>query len=306
MALPVELDLNHWIKVAPAEGKTQTVKSLGGACYYSAEPRAPEIESPGKPAAGTELTENSTKVVEAPGLWFIQKIATTGSAQKPVVLEVQEANTETIGTSQLAKEAVTAPKLGVVGGVGAGVWGSGERAPRTSASWPGAGVPVEQAVQAAEVGNFVAVPVVPGDVIKTVAVAGGAKTPVGIAEYITAIYEGKTGGALLAQSKSATPGAHPKEELYTATLESAVTITASNAPKGYVYVMFSAGVMTTPFEVIALTYTTANQAKLGLYGTAGIAANAIYNSGGTSIKTKAEATVPTLTAVAGVPIVALY
>ena len=194
-----------------------------------------------------------------------------------------------------------------VGGVGAGVWSTNERAPRTSAAWPGGGVPAEQAIALAEVGNFVAVPAVPGDVFRYVAVAAGTKEPAKIKEYITGIYVGETGGALLAQSKSATPTEHtPKLELYASELESTVTVTATNAPHGYVYAFFAAGAFTTNFEAIALTYTTANQAILGKYGTAGVAANAIYNKGGSAIKGTAEATVPALTAVAGIPIVALY
>jgi len=193
-----------------------------------------------------------------------------------------------------------------VGGIAPGVWGTGERAPLSSAQWPGAGVPLEVAAQSAGVGNWIAVPVVPGYPIKHVAVAGSKTAAATVAEYIVAVYEGKTGGALLAQSAATTPGSHPKEELYVSELEKTVTPTAATAPHGYVYVLVSAGSAGTMFGFIGLTYTTANQAILGVYGTAGVAANAIYNSGGTGYKTTAPATVPTLTAVAGVPIVALY
>jgi len=207
---------------------------------------------------------------------------------------------------QAAEEATERTRAAIASGVGPAVWSGTERAPRSSAQWPGAGVPLEVAAQAAEVGNWIAVPAVPGDTFQHVAVAASKTAAATVAEYIVAVYEGKTGGALLAQSKSATPGSHPKEELYVSELESPVTITAANAPRGYVYVLVAAGSAGTMFGFIGLTYTTANQALLGVYGTAGVAGNALYCKGGSGIKGKAEATVPTLTAVASVPIVALY
>ena len=201
---------------------------------------------------------------------------------------------ELVPTSKLATPPLT-PAIGTAAAFG-----------RSSPMWPGVGVPLEVAAQVAEVGNWIAVPVAIGDSFKHVAVAGS-KTAAGtVKEYITAIYTGETGGALLAQSAAVTPGSHPKEELYAVELESTVKITATNAPKGYVYVSISAGGAGTMFGFMGLTYTTANQALLGVYNTIGVAANALYNSGGAAIKTKAEATVPTLTAVASVPIVVLY
>ncbi len=301
----ISLDVKRATKVGSPEGKTTTVKNLGPlTAYYSPAPEAPESFS-------SELTEGSELTI-APNTaqWFTVKPAGSTEAnfgQASTILEVKPQAPYQASTTEIATEAVTAPKLSVVGGCAPGVWGTGERAPRSSTNWPGAGVPAEQAVALAEVGNFVAVPVVPGDIIKTVAVAAGAAATEGVKEFIVGLYAGKTGGELLAQSKSKTPTEnHPKKELYATDLESAVTITTTNAPHGYVYAFFAAGVFTTNMTVIGLTYTTANQAILGVYGTAGAAANAIYNKGGAAIKGTAEAVVPTLTAVANIPIVALY
>ena len=175
---------------------------------------------------------------------------------------------------------------------------------RTSLAWPCLGVPTNTAAQAAEVGNFIAVPVAPGDVIDSVGVLGGSASAGTVAEYIVAVYEGKTGGALLGQSKAATPGSHPKEELYVSTLEAPVAVTAANAPSGYVWVQVSAGAAGTMFSLYSATYTVAGQeiaGKLGKNAPAFVSAK-----GGAAIKTKAEATLPALTAVANVPLVSLY
>lgn len=177
---------------------------------------------------------------------------------------------------------------------------------RSSIYWPGAGVPVEMAAQAAEVGNFVAIPVTPGDVFRHVG-AVGSKTAAGtVAEYITGLYVGEAGGALLAQSKSATPSSHPKEEQYNAELESTVTITKAMAPKGYVYSFVADGSAGTQFGFVGLTYTTALQAIMAYMGGAGAAATPMYGKGGSAIKGTAEAVVPTLTAVANVPAIVLF
>jgi hypothetical protein len=175
---------------------------------------------------------------------------------------------------------------------------------RTSAIWPGAGVPTNTAAQAAEVGNFVAIPVSPGDILKSVGVMGGSAAAGTVAEYITAIYAGKTGGALLAQSKSSTPGSHPKEEFYESALEKAVTISAANAPNGYVWAMFADGSAGTQFSVYSLTFTAAGQEILGKFGKT--AAPYFSAKGGSALKGTAEATLPALTSVANVPLVALF
>lgn len=177
---------------------------------------------------------------------------------------------------------------------------------RSSIYWPGLYLPVNTAAQAAEVGNWVAIPVTPGDVFENVGVVGGSASAATVAEYITALYVGAAGGALLAQSASATPGSHPKEELYVSKLASPVTITKTNAPKGYVYAMVAAGSVGTGFSFMTMTMTTASQAILALAGGPGAAATALCAKGGSSLKGTAESVVPTLTAVANVPMVVLY
>jgi hypothetical protein len=206
---------------------------------------------------------------------------------------------------------VAAKLLGLLGSSladGAAVGGivqvANPKAPaRTSLAWPCVGVPTNSAAQAAEVGNFVAVPVAVGDVFTKVGVLGGSAAAATVAEYIVALYAGKTGGALLAQSKSATPGSHPKEELYVSELESTVTVTPANAPGGYLWLQVSAGAAGTMFSFYSATYTTAGQEIAGLVTGA---PKAISNKGGSGIKTKAEATLPTLASIANVPIVVLY
>lgn len=295
----IQVTKHHPVPVGAGNEAPRVVKNTSSeTVYYRAEPFVSSATSDGSLTQNQEVTIITTT-------WFV---TATSEAEITVMPGATTLPSLTkVGTGNYELESVTAAKLAVDGGVGAGVWGTSERAPRTSAAWPGAGVPAEQAIALAEVGNFVAVPVVPGDIFKHVAVAAGTKEPEKIKEFITGIYVGETGGALLAQSKSATPTEHkPKLELYASELESTVTITTTSAPHGYVYAFFAAGAFTTNFEAIALTYTTANQAILGKYGTAGVAANAIYNKGGSAIKGTAEAVVPALTAVAGVPIVALY
>jgi hypothetical protein len=197
-----------------------------------------------------------------------------------------------------------APATDAVAGTLVQTSGNNVSPARTSLAWPCLGVPTNTAAQAAEVGNFVAVPVAIGDVFKTVGVLGGSAAAGTVAEYIVALYAGKTAGVLLAQSKSATPGSHPKEEFYESTLEKAVTITAANAPAGYIWVQVSAGAAGTMFSFYSSTYTTAGQEIAGKLGKS--APPYLSAKGGAAIKTAAEAVLPTLSSIANVPIVALF
>lgn len=174
----------------------------------------------------------------------------------------------------------------------------------SSIFWPGAGVATNTAAQAAEVGNWIAIPVSIGATFNSIGAMGGSAAAATVAEYITALYVGEPGGALIAQSKSVTPGSHPKEELYVATLESQVIVTASMCPGGYLWAEVSAGAAGTMFSFYSLTYTAAGQEIMGKLSSK--APVAISCKGGAAIKTKAEAVVPTLTAVANVPIAVLF
>jgi hypothetical protein len=115
MPAPIELDPRRWVRVVP-QGKSQVVKVIGGACYYSPEPEPPEIEYPGKPAAGTELTENSTLTLEGNiPRWFLAKMAEAErkgeEAFKVPTLEVQIGKPESTGEASLGSEAVTATRI---------------------------------------------------------------------------------------------------------------------------------------------------------------------------------------------------
>jgi hypothetical protein len=104
----IGLDTKHWTRFSP-QGKTQVVKCLGFACYYSAEAEPPEISSTG--TGGTELAANATLTVERP-LWFRGKEpSTTEAPYQPSTLEVRVPSAETTGTGQIENEAVTEAKL---------------------------------------------------------------------------------------------------------------------------------------------------------------------------------------------------
>lgn len=105
MPSPVELDLNHWVHVVPAEGRTQSVKCLSFACLYANGAAPPELAS-----EGTELSATSTLALEG-GRWFIAKKASSTELQKPSILEVLPATVESIGAGELAEGSVTAAKI---------------------------------------------------------------------------------------------------------------------------------------------------------------------------------------------------
>lgn len=110
MPSPIDLDLNHWVRVVPAEGRTQVVKCLGFACFYASGASPPELAS-----EGTELAANSTVTIEPPsGKWFITKKAAATEIQKPAILEVQTAAIEDVETGDIATGAVTEAKIGAL------------------------------------------------------------------------------------------------------------------------------------------------------------------------------------------------
>ncbi len=115
MPLPLELDAYHWIRFMPP-GKSEVVKVLGNACYYSDSSAPPELEFPGKPvsAGSTELALNAEVTVEGPK-WFLQKWTEAErkftEERKPALLETFPVVSEGIGTSEILNEAVTAAKI---------------------------------------------------------------------------------------------------------------------------------------------------------------------------------------------------
>jgi hypothetical protein len=115
MPLPIDLDVEHWIRISPSPGKSEVVKVLGNACFHSSEAAPPELKAPGEPVSGpTELAENGEVTVEA-AKWFLQKQTneerTGKTAIKPATLETKPVFTEGIQTEEIANEAVTAPKI---------------------------------------------------------------------------------------------------------------------------------------------------------------------------------------------------
>ncbi len=115
MPLPIELDLVHWTKVTPGEGKIQKVKCLSFACFYAKEKQGP----PEKNSEGTELAANSEVTIEGTtGFWFRGKTASSTEIQLPSYLEVKapeeipgEVGPGGITAEKIATGAVTEAKL---------------------------------------------------------------------------------------------------------------------------------------------------------------------------------------------------
>ena len=174
---------------------------------------------------------------------------------------------------------------------------------RTNLSWLGATL-VDGALNGTEVGTVVAVPVSPGDVLQTVKLAVGKTKGKKVEAGFAAVYVGVKGGALVAQSKSALlKETVLAEEPLSFTLESTVAVTAATAPHGYVYVVLAleAETMPTCIGVSASKEAQACVAKLSVG-----APECMAGSVGTALKTKAAATLGTVTVVAQVPLVILH
>jgi hypothetical protein len=93
------------------------------------------------------------------------------------------------------------------------------------------------ALAATEVGCVVPVPVQEGDVFTSATYLIGATAGNTVSAGFAALYAGKAGGKLLAQSKTKNYGAITASEAYKFELEKSVLITSENAPKGFVYVV---------------------------------------------------------------------
>jgi len=107
MPNPISLDTKRWTRVVPT-GRSQTVKCLNFACYYSNAAEPPELAS-----EGTELGASSTVTIETPsGKWFRAKEPSSSEAPyQPSILEVQAPNPESTGTPELGAESVTEAKI---------------------------------------------------------------------------------------------------------------------------------------------------------------------------------------------------
>lgn len=108
MPAPIELDTKRWTRVTPT-GRSQVVKCLNFACYYSGEAEPPE-----KASEGTELGANSELTLEGTRpRWFRAKEpASTEAPYQPSILEVAEPSPESIATGNLAAGSVTEAKIG--------------------------------------------------------------------------------------------------------------------------------------------------------------------------------------------------
>jgi hypothetical protein len=186
--------------------------------------------------------------------------------------------------------------------------GAPERLCRSNAEWFGLGVAIatNKLVAAAGESTVVAVPVTAGDVISKILVPIGATAGVTVEEAYAALYEGKTTGKLLGQSKSkALAETVEKEKGFEFTLEHPVLVTPENAPGGFLYVVFNLNTVGTIPTIVSVVGPTAAVAKaIGASG-AGHPPTQFAAKTGTALKEKAEAELGALVNLAYVPIIGL-
>jgi hypothetical protein len=159
------------------------------------------------------------------------------------------------------------------------------------------------ALNGTEVGTAIMVPVCLGDVLSKVKIIIGTTKGKKVEAGYAALYAGKKGGVLLAQSKSAKLAETVvAENELTFTLESNVEVTKAMAPNGYIYVVVNLEAETMP-SVHGVSIATAIQKALG---TVTGAPEFLAASVGSGLKTAAEATLGTTTAVAVIPACVVY
>jgi hypothetical protein len=135
------------------------------------------------------------------------------------------------------------------------------------------------------------VPVVPGDTITKMSVLVGGTAATSPTHSWMALYSGLATPALIVQSADATTTAIPASAAYTATLSTPTTITAVNAPFGFVYAaicitgtgMPNVATVSTPTAVgyqwfsngpLAFGFTATGSASTAPNGLASLTANA--------------------------------
>jgi hypothetical protein len=178
---------------------------------------------------------------------------------------------------------------------------------RSNAFWPVITTSpiVTTVMTATEVASVVAVPVAIGDVFKTINLPIGSTKGKKVEAGFGALYAGKKGGALLAQSKSS-----KLEETVVAetglvlTLETAVEVTAANAPGGFLYVEIALEAETMPTVLGSKLPTTAQVTISKWVGK--LAPEALSAKTETGLKETAKATLGTLVALETIPYVAIY
>jgi hypothetical protein len=178
---------------------------------------------------------------------------------------------------------------------------------RSNLQWIGAsGLIGTNASQATEVGNVVAVPVQVGDTISKIKVPIGKKAYGTVTSAIGALYEGHGAEpALIAQSVSKASVGETVKKPLELELAEPVTITATMAPNGFIYVMFAVAASSVA-ELLgwATPVVEAQEALIALSATMPLWFSA---KAGTAIKATAEAKLPAAAAaVATVPLVIIH
>jgi hypothetical protein len=87
MAVPIKLDLKHWVRIVPVGGRSHTITCRSFACWYANTSAPPELST-----EGTEVAVAGTVTLEGAGKWFIAKTASATEIQKPSLLEVTALN----------------------------------------------------------------------------------------------------------------------------------------------------------------------------------------------------------------------
>lgn len=170
---------------------------------------------------------------------------------------------------------------------------------RTNLAFFGAGGLTDGALAATEVACVVPIPVDAGDLLSKVTILVGATAAGTPTHSFAALYSGVASPALLAQSKDGGSAAIAKEAPFTFTLESTVEANSTNAPNGFLYAVIVVAASTVPTAAVAATpkaigYQWYAGGPLFLSATAG-----------SSLSTKAEATLGTQTSKAVAPLVFL-
>lgn len=127
---------------------------------------------------------------------------------------------------------------------------------RSNLEWFGAGGLTDGALAATGVGCAVAVPVENGDVFTKVSLIAGATAEATGTHAFAALYSGLATPAVLGQSADVTGAAAVAASgLYTFTLSSAIQVTPTNAPNGFLYADISITAGTVPTAAVASTPT---------------------------------------------------
>jgi hypothetical protein len=127
----------------------------------------------------------------------------------------------------------------------------GNIAVRSNMEWFGLANPTDGALAATGVGCAVPIPVENGDVISKITILAGATAEATGTHAFAALYSGLATPALLAQSADNTGAAAvAASAAFTFTLATPQTITATNAPNGFVYASIAVTATTVPTAAV--------------------------------------------------------